>query len=59
VLVQTSAHGEVAPGWVEGDSLRWAQPHPRVAPGQAIVLYDAAGGEAVVGGAAAATPIPA
>jgi tRNA-uridine 2-sulfurtransferase len=45
VLVQCSAHGAVAPAVVDrvGDSMvvRWSSSHRRVAPGQALVFYDA------------------
>jgi tRNA U34 2-thiouridine synthase MnmA/TrmU len=45
------AHGEVAEARVIGDAIEWLAPHPRVAPGQAVVFYD---GERVLGGATAA-----
>ena len=55
LLAQCSAHGE--PAWASFDfdasELRWAQPHRRVAPGQAVVFYD---GDEVVGGAVSTTP---
>jgi tRNA-specific 2-thiouridylase len=51
VLAQCSAHGDAVPATVDGDVLRWARPHRRVAPGQSVVLYD---GDVVVGGAVAA-----
>jgi tRNA-specific 2-thiouridylase len=47
VLAQISAHGVAHPASIEGDLLRWAVPQRRVAPGQAVVLYD---GDEVVGG---------
>jgi tRNA-uridine 2-sulfurtransferase len=41
VLAQVSAHGPALPAVVEaGPSMRWLQPAARVAPGQAVVLYD-------------------
>ena len=39
VEVQTSAHGAVRPGSVEGGLLTWSEPQPRVAPGQSVVFY--------------------
>lgn len=56
VLVQTSAHGVTAPGRVRTDGqgghrVEWAEPHRRVAPGQALVFYV---GDLVVGSATAA-----
>jgi len=51
--VQTSAHGAAHPAIVsedEGTVVRWARPHRRVAPGQAVVFYE---GDEVVGGAMA------
>jgi tRNA-specific 2-thiouridylase len=50
LLVQTRAHGEVGEGAVRGDVIHLARPAPRVAPGQAVVLYE---GDAVVGGGVA------
>jgi tRNA-specific 2-thiouridylase len=47
VLVQCSAHGEARPASIAGATVRFAEPQPRVAPGQSVVLYD---GEQVVGG---------
>lgn len=47
VDVQTSAHGAPTPARVVGDRVEWASPRPRVAPGQAVVLYD---GDVVLGG---------
>lgn len=57
VLAQCSAHGEAAPAVVEptaGDRavLRWANPRPRVAAGQSVVLYR---GDLVLGGGLAAS----
>jgi tRNA-uridine 2-sulfurtransferase len=55
VLVQTSAHGHPVPARVDGgETVRWRTPQPRVAPGQAVVLYDGVSGEVVVGGGSAA-----
>jgi tRNA-specific 2-thiouridylase len=51
VLAQCSAHGEPIPARVEGDVVRFLEPRPRVAPGQAVVLYD---GDEVLGGGEAA-----
>jgi tRNA-specific 2-thiouridylase len=39
VEVQTSAHGRRRTGRVEGAAVTWDHPHPRVAPGQSVVLY--------------------
>ena len=41
VLVQVSAHGTPEAATLDGDTLRWASPHRKVAPGQSCVLYDA------------------
>lgn len=55
--VQCSAHGEAAVADIEpgpapdGALVRWAEPHPRVAPGQSVVFYD---GDVVIGGGLAA-----
>lgn len=38
--VQVSAHGQPRAGVVEGDVVRWVEPHRRVAPGQSVVLYE-------------------
>jgi tRNA-specific 2-thiouridylase len=40
LMVQTSAHGRPAAATVDHDTVRWTEPHPRVAPGQSVVLYD-------------------
>ncbi len=57
VLVQTSAHGRVAAARVEplpdGVLLRWEEPQRRVAPGQAVVCYDVAAPDEVLGGGTA------
>jgi len=56
VLAQCSAHGRPAPARVmatpDGWELHWHAPQRRVAPGQAVVLYDLAD-EHVLGGAPA------
>ncbi len=52
LAAQVSAHGRPRRvRAVSGDRLEWVTPQPRVAPGQAVVLYE---GDVVVGGAAAA-----
>jgi tRNA-specific 2-thiouridylase len=51
VLAQCSAHGEPIPARVDGDVVRFLEPRPRVAPGQAVVLYE---GDEVLGGGEAA-----
>ncbi|MBI2709295.1 MAG: tRNA 2-thiouridine(34) synthase MnmA [Actinobacteria bacterium] len=66
VQVQCSAHGAPRPGWVEVDApapagaaralVRWRQPERRVAPGQAVVVYE--GDEVAGGGVASAAPPP-
>jgi tRNA-specific 2-thiouridylase len=48
VVVQTSAHGQVAPATLDGEELRWDAPHRLVASGQSVVFYD---GDEVLGGA--------
>jgi tRNA-uridine 2-sulfurtransferase len=40
VRVQTSAHGDARPATVDGGRVVWAERQRRVAPGQAIVVYD-------------------
>jgi tRNA-uridine 2-sulfurtransferase len=52
VELQCSAHGPVAAGVVDGDHIRWVDPHRRIAPGQSIVAYveDPDGGPVIVGG---------
>jgi tRNA-specific 2-thiouridylase len=47
VLVQTRAHGAVFPGRLEGNTLWFDVPQPRVAPGQVVACYDA---DRVLGG---------
>jgi tRNA-specific 2-thiouridylase len=48
VLVQCSAHGDAVQATFDGTTVRWAQPHRRVAAGQSVVIYQgdlvAAGG---------------
>jgi tRNA-specific 2-thiouridylase len=51
LLAQTSAHGQARPCRVEDAEVVFATPARRVAPGQAVVLYD--GDEVVAGGTAA------
>jgi tRNA-specific 2-thiouridylase len=50
VEVQTSAHGAPRAAVVDGDCVRWSVPSPRVAPGQAVVLYQRVAGHDVVAG---------
>ncbi len=52
-VAQTSAHGAAAPCTWLGDAVVFDVPHPLVAPGQTIALYDAAD-DAVAGSAVAA-----
>jgi len=47
VLVQTRAHGAAFPGRIEGDTVWFDMPQPRVAPGQVVACYD---GDRVLGG---------
>lgn len=51
VLVQASAHGTVRSGRLDGGTLTWDQPQPRVAPGQSVVFYDPDHPDQVLGGA--------
>lgn len=51
VLVQCSAHGTPRPATLDGMTIRWTSPSPRVAPGQSVVLY---AGDRVLGGGLAA-----
>jgi tRNA-specific 2-thiouridylase len=55
VLVQCSAHGAALPAVFDRDTstLVWDEPHRRVAPGQAVVLY---AGDEVLGGGIAVMP---
>ncbi len=57
VLVQCSAHGHIQAGRIEGSTLFWDQPQPRVAPGQSVVFYDPAAPDEVLGGAVVAIPL--
>ena len=41
------AHGEPVAATLDGSTVRFARPHPRVAPGQVVALYD---GDLLVGG---------
>jgi tRNA-uridine 2-sulfurtransferase len=50
LLAQTSAHGTARPARVEGTAVVFDPPARRVAPGQAVVLYE---GDEVVGSATA------
>jgi tRNA-specific 2-thiouridylase len=52
VLAQCSAHGAARPATIEGDVLRWDEPQRRVAPGQAVVLYDVSDTYVLGGGTA-------
>jgi len=47
VLVQWRAHGAAVPGFVDGDVVRFAEPQPRVAPGQVVACYE---GDVLLGG---------
>ncbi|HEX6311270.1 MAG TPA: tRNA 2-thiouridine(34) synthase MnmA [Acidimicrobiia bacterium] len=51
VLVQSRAHGTPVPGMLDGSVVRFAEPRPRVAPGQVVALYD---GDTLLGGGIAA-----
>jgi tRNA-uridine 2-sulfurtransferase len=53
VAVQTSAHGAMAPGVVSATGISFASPQRRVAPGQAVVLYEQPAAVRVLGGGAA------
>jgi tRNA-specific 2-thiouridylase len=52
VLVQCSAHGAVQAATFDAATatVRWDEPRRRVAPGQAVVLYDAEAPDEVLGG---------
>ncbi len=53
VLAQVSAHGTAQPAvWRDG-RLAWSHPQRAVAPGQAVVLYDATDPDRCLGGATA------
>jgi tRNA-specific 2-thiouridylase len=57
VLVQVSAHGQARPAIVDASGVvRWAEPQRRVAPGQAVVLYDPTDTYVLGGGVAGAGP---
>ncbi len=51
VLAQTRAHGAPFPARLEGDTLVFAEPQTRVAPGQVVACYD---GDVLLGGGIAA-----
>ncbi|MEO5679209.1 MAG: tRNA 2-thiouridine(34) synthase MnmA [Acidimicrobiales bacterium] len=53
VLAQVSAHGAPRPGVWAPDAVVWDAPQSAVAPGQAVVLYDAADPDRCLGGAPA------
>jgi len=55
VRAQVSAHGEARPAIIDAATatLAWREPGRRVAPGQAVVVYDAATGDVVLGGGTA------
>jgi tRNA U34 2-thiouridine synthase MnmA/TrmU len=53
-LAQTSAHGEAAGCTWFGDVVVFDRPHPLVAPGQTVALYDEDLPDAVAGSAVAA-----
>jgi tRNA-specific 2-thiouridylase len=47
LLVQVRAHGTPFEGRLDGDTVRFARPQPRVAPGQVVALYR---GDVLLGG---------
>jgi tRNA-specific 2-thiouridylase len=51
VEVQWRAHGDPVRGRIEGSTIHFTHPQPRVAPGQAVVCYDR---DVVLGGGVAA-----
>ncbi len=51
VDVQTRAHGRALPACLARDLVRFAEPQPRVAPGQTVAFYD---GDVLLGSAVAA-----
>ena len=53
VLAQVSAHGETRAATWQVDRITWCRPQRAVAPGQAVVLYDAEDPDRCLGGAAA------
>ncbi len=48
VLAQCQAHGEAHPAILDGSTVRFEEPHQRVAPGQVVAIYD--GDECLGGG---------
>jgi tRNA-uridine 2-sulfurtransferase len=48
---QVRAHGEPVVAYLDGNAICFAQPQPRVAPGQVVALYDR---DALIGGGIAA-----
>ena len=57
VLVQVSAHGQPRPATVDASGVvTWTEPQRRVAPGQAVVLYDPTDTYVLGGGVAVAGP---
>ncbi|GAC1531841.1 MAG: tRNA 2-thiouridine(34) synthase MnmA [Acidimicrobiales bacterium] len=50
VAAQSSAHGGAALGTWDGGAVHYRVAQRRPAPGQSVVLYDADGGESVLGG---------
>jgi tRNA-specific 2-thiouridylase len=54
VAVQASAHGRLSAAVLDEGGVRLVRPQRRVAPGQAVVIYDAATGAEVLGGGIAA-----
>ena len=47
VMAQVRAHGDAVEARLEGDVVSFADPQPRVAPGQVVALYE---GDRVIGG---------
>jgi tRNA-specific 2-thiouridylase len=54
VLVQSRAHGPAVAARLDGSVLRFAEPQPRVAPGQVVACYD---GDVLLGGGIAAADV--
>ena len=54
VLAQASAHGRLSAALIDERSITFDAPQRRIAPGQAVVVYDAATGLEVLGGGVAA-----
>jgi tRNA-uridine 2-sulfurtransferase len=50
VMVQCSAHGTAVPAGFSDGAVRWQTPQRRVAPGQSVVLFDAANRYVLGGG---------